>query len=95
MLSANIFQVDTSKSWSTWSKYWKYPKLNILGFPCRYNETVKTLIGLLPKEQSDQGLHCFVSPISDPILKSFMVHNIQNIMQNILRENYFDMVSEG
>ena len=43
------------------------------------------------KEQSDQGLRCFVSPIC-PYTKIF---NTLKIMHNILREVYFDMVSEG
>ena len=45
-------------------------------------------------EQSDQGLHCFVSPIC-PNTKSFTVYNTSRIMHNILREKYFDMVSES
>ena len=55
---------------------------------------MKTLIILLLKEQSDLGLHSFVSPMS-PNTKIFTVDNILNIMQNIPREKYTDMVSEG
>ena len=55
---------------------------------------MKILIILLLKEQSDLGHHSFAGPIT-PITKIFSADNILNIMQNILREKYFDMVSEG
>ena len=44
--------------------------------------------------QSVQGRHSFISPMS-PNTKIFTVDNILNIMQNIPREKYIDMVSEG
>ena len=46
---------------------------------------------LLFKEQSDQGLHCFVGPIC-PDTKMFTVYNTLKIMHNLPREKYFDMV---
>ena len=52
------------------------------------------LIRLLLKEQSDQGLHCFVSPIC-PNTKIFTVYNTLKIMHTVPREKYFDIVSEG
>ena len=55
---------------------------------------MKTLIRLLLKEQSDQGLHCLVSSIC-PNTKIFTVYSTLKIMHNILGEKYFDMVSEG
>ena len=56
--------------------------------------SVKTLFRLLLKEQSDQGLHYFITPIC-PNTLICTVYNTLKIMHNILRENYFDMVSEG
>ena len=55
---------------------------------------MKTQIRLLLKEQSDLGLHNFVSSISPNTLKSFTIDNILNIVQNIPIEKYFD-ISEG
>ena len=52
---------------------------------------MKTLIRL-QKEQSDLGLHSFVSPISPN--SDFTVYNILNIMHNMPSEKYFDTVSE-
>ena len=46
------------------------------------------------QQQSVLRLHSFVSPMS-PNTKIFTVNNILNIMQNIPREKYIDMVSEG
>ena len=57
-------------------------------------QTVKTLTRLLLKEQSDQGLHCFVSLICSNT-SNFTIYSTLKIMHNILREKYFDMVSEG
>ena len=54
--------------------------------------TMKILIRL--QEQSDQGLHCFVSSIC-PNTLIFTVYSTLNIMHNILGEKYFDMLSEG
>ena len=51
------------------------------------------LIRLLLK-QSDQGLHCFFSPIC-PNTLIFTVYDTLKFMHNILREKYFDIVSEG
>ena len=48
----------------------------------------------IDKEQSYWGLYCFVSHICANTY-SFTVYNILNIMQNILRVKYFDMVSQG
>ena len=45
-------------------------------------------------DQTDQGLHSFVSPIS-PNIYFFTADNILNIMHNILRKNFVDMVSKG
>ena len=47
-----------------------------------------------PKEQSDQSLHCCVSPIC-PNTYIFTVYNTLKIMHNILRQKYFDIVSGG
>ena len=47
-----------------------------------------------PQEQSDQDLHCFVSPIC-PNTSIFTVYSTLKIMHNILREKYFDIVSGG
>ena len=47
-----------------------------------------------PEEQSDLGLYSFVSPISPNTSLVFTVDNILNIIQNILREKYFD-ISQG
>ena len=44
--------------------------------------------------ESDQDLHCFVSPFC-LITSIFTVYNTLNIMHNILREKYFDIVSGG
>ena len=55
---------------------------------------MNTLIRLLLKEQSDQSLLCFVNPIC-PNTKIFTVYDTVNILHNILREKYFNMVSEG
>ena len=57
-------------------------------------QTVKTLIRLLLKEQSDQGLHCFVNAFC-PNTYIFTVYNTLKKLHNILREKYFGMVSEG
>ena len=46
------------------------------------------------EEQSDLGHNTFVSPIS-PITQISSADNILNIMQNIPREKYFDIVSKG
>ena len=46
------------------------------------------------QEQSDQNLHCFVSPIC-PNAYIFTVYNSLKYLHNIMREKYFDMVSEG
>ena len=46
------------------------------------------------EEQSEQGLHCFVSPIC-PNTYIFTVYNTVKILHNILREKYFNTVSEG
>ena len=54
--------------------------------------TVRATEGL--NEQSDQGLHCFVSPIC-PNTKIFTIYNTLKIMHNIPREKYFDIVAEG
>ena len=55
---------------------------------------MKTLIRLLLEEQSDQGLHCFVSSICSNT-QVFTVYSTLKIMHNILGEKYFDMASEG
>ena len=47
-----------------------------------------------PQEQSDQGLHCFVTVIC-PNTKIFTVYTTLKFLENILREKYSDMVSEG
>ena len=52
------------------------------------------LIRLLLEEQSDQGLHCCVSPIG-PNTQSFTLYDTLKIMHDILREIHFDTVSEG
>ena len=45
------------------------------------------------KEQSDQGLHCFVSPFC-PSTYILTVYSTLKIMHYILREKYLDMVSK-
>ena len=45
-------------------------------------------------QQSDQGLHCFVSS-NCPNTYIFTVYSTLKIMHNILGKKYFDMVSEG
>ena len=54
---------------------------------------MKTLVRLLLKEQSDQGLHC-LSVQSVLILSFYGIEHFKN-MHNIPSEKYFDMVSEG
>ena len=46
------------------------------------------------KEQSDQGPHCFVSPIC-PKTYIFTVYNTLKLCIIFLREKLFDVVSEG
>ena len=42
----------------------------------------------------DQGLHCFGTVLC-PNTSIFTVYNTLKILQSILRDKYFDMVSEG
>ena len=36
-LSTDNLQVETSKNWNTWNKYWKYPKIEQFEFSLQYD----------------------------------------------------------